>query len=61
LETDEGLVENIKLELSHHTFKLTDLMHKFQSINSKRLNDLINKLIDDGILFIDSEKNIYLK
>ena len=61
LETDEGLIENIKIELSSHSLKLNDLMHKFQSVNSKRLNDLINKLIDDDILSIDEEKNIFLK
>jgi disulfide oxidoreductase YuzD len=61
LETDEGLIENIKLELSNQSFKLSDLIHKFQSVNSKRLNDLINKLIDDDVLSIDEEKHIYLK
>lgn len=61
LETDEGLIENIKMELSNQSLKLNDLLHKFQSVNTKRLNDLINKLIDDDILLIDSEKNIYLK
>jgi ATP-dependent DNA helicase RecQ len=61
LETEEGLIENIKIELSQRAFKLQDLLSKFNSVNSKRLNDLINKLIDDDILQIDSEKNIYLK
>jgi len=61
LETEEGLIENIKIELSQRTYKLQDLLSKFNSVNSKRLNDLINKLIDDDVLHIDSEKNIYLK
>jgi ATP-dependent DNA helicase RecQ len=61
LETEEGLIENIKIELTHQSFSLTELMRKFQSVNSKRLNDLINKLIDDDVLQIDSEKNIHLK
>jgi ATP-dependent DNA helicase RecQ len=61
LETDEGLIENIKLELSNQAFKLNDLIHKFQSVNTKRLSDLINKLIDDDVLSIDEEKHIYLK
>jgi ATP-dependent DNA helicase RecQ len=61
LETDEGLVENIKIELSHQSLSLQDLMGKFQSVNSKRLNEIINKLIDDDVLIIDSEKNIYIK
>ena len=61
LETDEGLIENIKIELTHQQLKLTDLINKFHSVNTKRLNDLINKLIDDDVLQIDSEKNIYLK
>jgi len=61
LETEEGLIENIKMELTHQSFSLTELMRKFQSVNSKRLNDLINKLIDDDVLQIDSEKNIHLK
>ena len=49
------------MELTHQSFSLTELMRKFQSVNSKRLNDLINKLIDDDVLQIDSEKNIHLK
>jgi ATP-dependent DNA helicase RecQ len=61
LETDEGLIENIKIEIIHHPLTLSDLIKKFQSINSKRLNDLINKLIDEEVLIIDSQKNIHLK
>lgn len=61
LETDEGLIENIKIELTHQSLKLTDLIHKFQTVNSKRLNEIINKLIDNDVLIIDSEKNIYIK
>ena len=61
METEEGLIENIKIELTNQSFKLPNLLSKFQSVNSKRLTDLINKLIDDDILAIDSEKNIHLK
>ena len=61
LETEEGLIENIKIELLQKTYKLPELLSKFHSINGKRLNDLINKLIDDDVLKLDSEKNIYLK
>ncbi len=61
LETDEGLIENVKLELFQQPLKLNDLMHKFQSVNSKRLTTLINMLIDDDVLSLDKEKNIYLK
>lgn len=61
LETDEGLIETIKVELSHQSLSLQALIHKFQSINSKRLNTIINKMIDDDILKIDSEKNIQIK
>jgi len=61
METEEGLIENIKIELTNQSFKLPELLSKFQSVNSKRLNDLINKLIDDDVLTIDSEKNIHLK
>lgn len=61
METEEGLIENVKIELTNQSFKLPDLLRKFQSVNSKRLNDLINKLIDDDVLVIDSEKNIHLK
>lgn len=61
LETEEGLIENIKIELTNQSFKLPELIRKFQSVNSKRLNDLINKLIDDDVLEIDSGKNIHLK
>jgi ATP-dependent DNA helicase RecQ len=61
LETNEGLIENIKIELTHQSLSLQELVGKFQSINSKRLNDLINKLIDDNVLLIDAEKNIQIK
>ena len=60
LETDEGLIENVKLELFQQPLKWNDLMHKFQSVNSKRLTTLINKLIDDDVLSLDEEKKIYL-
>lgn len=61
LETDEGLKENIKLELEIHPLNLKDLILKFQTINTKRLNQVINQMIDDDILVSDSEKNITLK
>jgi ATP-dependent DNA helicase RecQ len=61
LETDEGLIENIKIELTHQSLSLQELISKFQSVNSKRLNNLINKLIDDDVLLIDSNKNIQIK
>ena len=61
LETDEGLIENIKIELTHQSLSLQELISKFQSVNSKRLNNLINKLIDDNVLLIDAEKNIQIK
>lgn len=61
LETEEGLIENIKIELAHQSLSLQELSSKFQSVNSKRLNNLINKLIDDDVLLIDSEKNIQIK
>ncbi len=60
LETEEGLIENIKIELGTHALNLTDLISKFPSINSKRLHQIINQLIDDDVLRIDSEKNIYI-
>ena len=61
LETDEGLIENIKIELTHQSLSLQELISKFQSVNSKRLNNLINKLIDDDVLLIDSDKHIQIK
>lgn len=61
LETDEGLIENIKIELMHQSLSLQELVGKFQSVNSQRLNNLINKLIDDNVLLIDSFKNIKIK
>jgi ATP-dependent DNA helicase RecQ len=61
METDEGLMENIKLELASQTLNLRDLMLKFQSINTKRLNQVINEMIDNNILVTDAEKNITLK
>ncbi len=61
LETDEGLMENIKIELGFQTLKLQDLIQKFQSVNTKRLNSVINNMIDNDILIIDPEKNIFFK
>jgi len=61
LETDEGLIENIKIELTHQSLSLQQLSSKFQSVNSKRLNNLINKLIDDDVLLIDSDKHFQIK
>ena len=61
LETDEGLIENINIELTHQSLSLQELSSKFQSVNSKRLNNLINKLIDDDVLLIDSDKHIQIK
>ncbi|MCD6017604.1 MAG: ATP-dependent helicase, RecQ family [Bacteroidetes bacterium] len=61
LETDNGLMENIKNELKAQSLNLKELVLKFQTVNRKRLNEVINKMIDDDILVIDSEKNITLK
>lgn len=60
LETEEGLIENIKIELGTHALNLTDLISMFPSINGKRLHQIINQLIDDDVLRIDSGKNIYI-
>ena len=61
LETDDGLIENIKIEIGLQTIKLHDLIQKFQMVNTKKLNEIINTMIDNDILMIDSEKNISLK
>jgi ATP-dependent DNA helicase RecQ len=61
LETDDGLMEHIKLELGIQTLQLKELKDKFQSINQKRLIEVINKMVDNDTLIIDSEKNIYIK
>ena len=61
LNTDEGLIENIKIELTYQALTLQELISKFQTINTSRLNELINQLIDNGILTIDSTKTIQLK
>jgi ATP-dependent DNA helicase RecQ len=61
LETPEGLIENIKIELTNNKYNLKELCDKFPSINSKKLLDLINQLIDDDVLAIDSENNIKIK
>jgi len=61
LETDEGLMENIKTELGFQSLKLQELIGKFQSVNTKRLNGIINQMIDNDLLIIDDGKNISLK
>jgi len=60
LSTDEGLIEKIKTELTERTFTLPELMDHFHSVNTKRLNEIVNKLIDEDVLSIDSNKLIYL-
>jgi len=54
------LIEKIKTELTERTFTLPELMDHFHSVNTKRLNEIINKLIDEDVLSIDSNKLIYL-
>lgn len=61
LSTDEGLVENIKIELANQSLNLSALIDKFQTVNKKRLIELINDLIDRDILMMDSTKTIQLK
>lgn len=60
LSTDEGLIEKIKTELTERTFTLPELMDHFHSVNTKRLNEIVNKLIDEDVLSIDANKIIYL-
>lgn len=61
LNTDDGLATAIINELKDRPYSLTELSKKFHSVNSKRLNGLINRLIEDDMLKVDSDKNIYLK
>ena len=61
LETDEGLIENIMAELNTNGIGLKELIGKLPTINSSRVHAIINKLIDDGILTIDLDKNIQIK
>lgn len=61
LSNDDGLAEAIILELKNQTLFLSELSQKFQSVNSKRLNEILNRLIDNDILMIDSNKKICLK
>jgi len=61
LETDEGIIENIKLELNHQKLPLQELARKFSTINDKRFITIINTLIDNDVLKMDSAKNIQIK
>ena len=58
LNTKEGLTEKIISELIHHKCTLKQLSDKFQSVNTKRLMEVINQLVDDGVLVIDADKYI---
>lgn len=61
LGNDDGLAEAIILELEKQSYSLSDLSQKFQSVNSKRLSEILNRLIDNDILIIDANKKICLK
>lgn len=61
LNTNDGLATAIIAELKERAYSLTELSKKFHSVNSLRLNTLINQLIDDDMLAVDSNKQIYLK
>ncbi len=61
LQTNEGLIELIKQELQHTSCRLQDLASKFQSVNSKRFNEVINRMIDDDVITIDTDKRLNLK
>ncbi|MBL7936910.1 MAG: RecQ family ATP-dependent DNA helicase [Bacteroidia bacterium] len=61
LGTEEGLIESIKLELSQKSLTLHELTQRFQSVNSKRLTGIINQMIDNDILIMDSNKTIFIK
>lgn len=61
INSDDGLAEAIIQEVKNQASSLSDLSAKFQSVNSKRLNEIINRLIDNDMLEIDTNKNISLK
>lgn len=61
LQTNEGLIASIKMELRLKPYHLKELANKFQSINNKRLHDVINDMIEDDIIVMDTEKKLRLK
>jgi ATP-dependent DNA helicase RecQ len=60
METDEGLMELIRIELTGQALSLKSLVAKFQNINSKRLHQVINQMIDNDLIKSDEKKNLSL-
>lgn len=61
LNIDEVLEQEIIKLLMNKKHSLKELSDSFHSVNSKRFISIINKMIDNDVLGMDSEKNIFMK
>lgn len=58
LSTDDGLMEEIRKELVYKKMKLDELVKHFPSVETRRLMNVVNVMIDNGTLAIDKQKNM---
>ncbi len=58
LSTDQGLMAEIRKELTYKKMKLDELVKHFPSVEARRMMTVINTMIDEGILSIDKHKTI---
>jgi ATP-dependent DNA helicase RecQ len=60
LESHSEIISQIKKELMLNSITMNDLMLKLKQVNSKKITEAINIMIDDGILSIDADKKLSL-
>jgi ATP-dependent DNA helicase RecQ len=60
LESHSEIITLIKKELEINAISMDDLVLKLKHVNSKKIIEAINIMIDDGILSIDADKKLSL-
>lgn len=56
LSSDEGLMEQIRQELTHKKMKLDELVKHFPSVETRRMMTVVNTMIDNGTLSVDKHQ-----
>ena len=60
LDSHAEIITLIKKELEINTISMDDLVLKLNHVNSKKITEAINIMIDDDILSIDADKKLSL-
>jgi len=60
LESHSEIITLIKKEIAVNALTMDDLAIKLKQVNSKKITEAINLMIDDGILSIDADKKLSL-